>query len=210
MKKQIIASGKPSAALTLFLFMIIGSWMVFFLSCGGKKEEGEKQVDGISGPFYRFIPGSDGRIEKAEKVEIPSGMDPRGVLKILGEDLARTYFSEDPSGEKTGIGFETLTISAIESPDRTYRLAVINMKDPNQAALHYFFQGSYGARETFYMITATLLQPQNQPPLLDGLILQYNGGTFPELDHINFSGIMVPGAVSPMVKSAVYRSFEHP
>ncbi|MBU4319192.1 MAG: hypothetical protein KKF30_18190 [Proteobacteria bacterium] len=191
-------------------FLLLMLLMVCVLSCSVKKEETENHDTRASGPFYRFIPGSDGMLERAEKIELPSEMNTESVLKVLGEDLAQTYFAENPSGEKTGIGFDILTVSEIESAGRSYRVAVVNMVDQKKDALHYFFQGSYGGQLTFYMIAGTLIQPQTHPPLVDGIILQYNGEVFPALDHINFQGIVVPGTVSTMVKTAIYRNVENP
>jgi hypothetical protein len=184
---------------------------VLFLSCGEKTpetQESQNPVPVVSGPFYHFVPGPDGRLEKAEKVDFPSNRMPRDLLKALGDHLAQTYFGESPSGEKTRIRFEILSIPEIESGGRIYRIAVINMADPEKEALNYFFQGSYGAGEAYFMITATLLQPQTRPPFLDGMIFQYNGEEFPELDHIHFNGIIVPARVEAMVRSAIHRSSE--
>lgn len=57
--------------------------------------------------------------------------------------------------------------------------------------MRYFFQGSDGGAKTEAMICATLLQPQMDPPLLDGLIFLYNGAVLPSLDHVNLSGILI-------------------
>ncbi|MBA3030800.1 MAG: hypothetical protein FP816_18580 [Desulfobacteraceae bacterium] len=210
MKKLFLKRIDDIGIIHVSSFLLLMLLMVCVLSCSGKKEETENYDTHASGPFYRFVPGSDGMLERAEKIELPSEMNAESILKVLGEDLAQTYFAENPSGEKTGIGFDILTISEIESAGRSYRVAVINMVDQKEDALHHFFQGSYGGQVTFYMIAATLMQAQNHPPLVDGMILQYNGEAFPKLDHINFQGIVVPGTVSAMAKSTIYRSFENP
>ena len=88
---------------------------------------------------------------------------------------------------------------------RDYRLAVINMIDPQLEALQNFFQGSSGGLTTFYMLTATFLQPQRDPPLADGLILLYNGDEFPATDHVNLQGIVTPQAIRAVVTNVLYR-----
>jgi hypothetical protein len=55
------------------------------------------------------------------------------------------------------------------------------------------------------MLTATFLQPHENPPLADGLILLYNGEDFPTFDHINFRGIVTPEAIRPVVEKVLYR-----
>jgi hypothetical protein len=213
MKTTLTKAMKQIEILRNIAILILIGAMVFILSCGRETDEtkaAKEQAPLVSGPFYRFIPGEDGMLEKAEKLEFPPGMDAVSVLKALGDDLARTYFESNPAGEKTGIGFEILGLSAIESAGRIYQVAVINMVDRKEEGLRHFFQGSSGGQATFHIMAATFMQPQTRPPLADGLIMQYNGSEFGELDHINFQGIVVPGVVSSAVKTALYKSFGKP
>jgi hypothetical protein len=79
------------------------------------------------------------------------------------------------------------------------------MVDTDSVAMSSFFQGSTGGQTTFYMLAATFMQPHLNPPLLDGLVLLYNGEILPELDHINLSGILIPRAIKHIAKRAIQR-----
>jgi hypothetical protein len=93
----------------------------------------------------------------------------------------------------------------IATSNRPLRIAVINISDPSRDAMKYYFQGSAGAQTTFCMLVATLMQPHLRPPLLDGLILLYNGEMFSELDHIDLTGIITPRSVAHLVSQAIGR-----
>jgi hypothetical protein len=56
------------------------------------------------------------------------------------------------------------------------------------------------------MIGATFMQPHLSPPLLDGLVVLYNGEILPQLDHINLEGILVPRTVKHAVEQAILRT----
>jgi hypothetical protein len=77
------------------------------------------------------------------------------------------------------------------------------MVDVNNDALGYFFQGSTGGQTTFCMLTATFMQPHLDPPLLDGLVILYNGKLLAKLDHINLTGILTPRMVEYVTKRAI-------
>jgi len=77
------------------------------------------------------------------------------------------------------------------------------MVDKNEHAMKHFFQGSTGGQTTFSMLGATFIQPHLAPPLIDGLVIFYNGKTLPELDHINLSGILTPRLVRYVAKRAI-------
>ena len=53
------------------------------------------------------------------------------------------------------------------------------------------------------MLAATFMQPHLKPPLVDGLVLLYNGQIIPELDHINVKGILTPRLVQHIAKRAI-------
>ena len=138
----------------------------------------------------------------------PFALDPQMTVaegvNQLAEHLSRSYFHRDP-GRDPPIRFEIVNLHRLELPHRTYRLAIVDMVDPRLEALQVFFQGSAGGQTTFFMLTATLLQPQMTPPLVDGLILLYNGDEFPEIDHVNFRGIVTPDAARAVVTKALSR-----
>jgi hypothetical protein len=48
------------------------------------------------------------------------------------------------------------------------------------------------------------MQPHLEPPLLDGLVLLYNGQMLSELDHINLSGILTPRLFKYVARRAIY------
>jgi len=181
--------------------------MAMILSCD---DHSDHTIDGSMEKIgkidvYLFSPGAEQVLSSAQPLELefPSDLLMKEALNLLGKRLAETYFSKIPTGNGTGIKFDVLSVHTIKTTARSVRIAVVNMIDKNQDAMKYFFQGSFGGQTTFYMIAATFFQPQNDPPLLDGLILQYNGKTFPRLDHINFQGIVTPRSVKPVVYRAI-------
>jgi hypothetical protein len=153
---------------------------------------------------YVFEPDPQDYLAVPQSFPLAPEMSPAEALTALGVHLSRTYFNSDPETEPR-IRFEILGVHRFPVAQRLYRLAVINMIDPELAALQGFFQGSAGGQTTFYMLTATFLQPQEDPPLADGLILLYNGEDFPVFDHINFRGIVTPEAIRPVVEKVLYR-----
>jgi hypothetical protein len=152
---------------------------------------------------YVFEPDSQEYLSAPQPFPLEAGMSTMEALTALGRHLIQTYFRSD-AGETT-IRFDVLGVHRFPVAHRAYRLAVINMIDPQLEALQGFFQGSAGGLTTYYMLTATFMQPQLDPPLVDGLILLYNGEEFPEIDHVSFRGIVTPEAVRPVVTKVLYR-----
>jgi len=134
----------------------------------------------------------------------------RNALDSLGRHLAETYFSETYKKEPTDIHFEIVRIDEISTPTRALRIAVVNMIDTGKAAMKDFFQGSSGGQTTLCMLGATFMQPHLSPPLLDGLVLLYNGKILPELDHINLRGLLTPRLVEHVAKQAINGTKEKP
>jgi len=141
----------------------------------------------------------------------PLELDPDTLLsdavEVLGHRLAEGYFSTTYTGTEADIHFEVIRINTFGAGGRRFRIGVVNMQDPERACMHSFFQGSSGATTTYCMLTATLMQPQLDPPLLDGLVLLYNGEPIRELDHINLAGILTPRQVEPVVRRAMQSDF---
>jgi hypothetical protein len=123
----------------------------------------------------------------------------------LGQYLVDNYFCKTYTSKLTRIHFEVLSIDVISTPSRPLRIAVVNMVDTDSEAMSSFFQGSIGGQTTFHMLAATFMQPHLSPPLLDGLVLLYNGEILPELDHINLSGILIPRSIKHVVRRAIHR-----
>ena len=155
--------------------------------------------------LFVFAPDSQDYLAAPQPFPLEAGMSTTEALTALGDHLGRTYFRSDSSRPEAAIRFEVEGVHRFPVAQRPYRLAVINMIDPQLEALQGFFQGSAGGLTTYYMLAATFLQPQLDPPLVDGLILLYNGEAFPETVHVNLRGIVTPQAIRPVVTKTLYR-----
>ena len=154
--------------------------------------------------LYTFSPDQQNSLRDAQPFILPPSTPVKEALDNLGRHLAKSYFSKTYANEATDIDFEVLSIAEISSKVRPFRIAVINMIDTNRDAMGCFFQGSTGGQTTFCMLAATFMQPHLNPPLLDGLILLYNGEMLPELDHIDLTGILIPRPVEHIAKRAIH------
>jgi hypothetical protein len=185
------------------------SVIVASLLSAGCRDNSAKAPSDSSHPIgkidlYTFTPDDNHFLADAQPFVLPSGTSLKEALERLGQDLATTYFSKTYTGETTDIHFEIRTIDRIATPSRTLRVAVINMVDRKGDAMKYFFQGSAGGQTTFHILAATFMQPHLSPPLLDGLVLLYNGKILPELDHISLTGILIPRSAEHVAKRAIY------
>lgn len=154
--------------------------------------------------LYTFSPDQQHLLSNAQPFRLSPHTSLKDALNSLGQRLAETYFQKTYTGKATKICFEVVGVNEIVISSRPLRIATVNMVDPDRDAMRYFFQGSAGARTTFYMIGATFMQPHLNPPLLDGLVFLYNGEMLPELDHINVEGILTPRLVRRITKRAIY------
>jgi hypothetical protein len=154
--------------------------------------------------LYTFTPNDQDFLSNAQPLILPPDTLLTDALDALGRDLARNYFLKTYMDKQTDIHFEVLRVDEIPTPSRPLRIAVVNMVDTHRDAMKYFFQGSAGGQTTFYMLAGTLMQPQLSPPLLDGLVILYNGEILPELDHINLMGILTPRSVQHVAKRAIH------
>ena len=189
--------------LILTLFVILTTLMN--LGCfndSGKAPIGSSQIIGEV-ELYTFSPDHQYFLTDAQPFALPSSTLLIDALDTLGRDLAKNYFSKTYTDKATDIHFEVLRIDEITTPSRPLRIAVVNMVDKNKDAMGYFFQGSAGGQTTFCMLAATFMQPHLSPPLVDGLVLLYNGKILPELDHISLTGILIPGPVQHVAKRAI-------
>ena len=153
--------------------------------------------------LYTFASNDQYFLSNAQPFVLPANTSLREALNSLGQHLSKTYFFKTYSGPDTGIRFEVVRIKEIPSKPGSLKIAVINMVDKNEHAMKHFFQGSTGGQTTFSMLGATFIQPHLEPPLLDGLVIFYNGKALPELDHINLSGILTPRLVRYAAKRAI-------
>jgi hypothetical protein len=153
--------------------------------------------------LYTFSPDRRHVIGNAQPFRLSPTTSVEDALESFGEHLATTYFQRTYTEELTNIHFDVMGIDEIGDPSRPLRVATVNMVDPDGYGMNYFFQGSAGGQTTFYILAATFLQPHLDPPLIDGLVLLYNGEILPELDHINLRGILTPRLVQYVTKRAI-------
>lgn len=188
--------------LTLVFLMI----SIFLISClindPDKSPQDIPQVIG-NVKLYTFSSDDQYFLSNAQPFILPPKLSLRDALDSLGRHLSKTYFSETYTNDLTDIHFEVLRIDRISTPSRPLLTAIINMVDVNNDALSYFFQGSTGGQTTFCMLTATFMQPHLDPPLLDGLVILYNGKLLAKLDHINLTGLLTPRLVEYVAKRAI-------
>ncbi len=131
--------------------------------------------------LYAYRPDSTASHLIAEP--LPEGLPPsltiEAALDSLGRRLADGYFD----GASSGVAFETVEVMMLPTPPEAMRLAIVNIVDPDSVVARRFSLGTSGGLLAKLMIKATLMQPPlrvgEQPPLLNGLVLLYNGRRFP-------------------------------
>jgi hypothetical protein len=188
----------------IFLLIMVATGLTF--GCFDSSEKTVQEPSQILGEveLYTFSPDEEHLLSGAQPFLLSPDTSLKDALNSLGQRLAETYFQKTYTGKATKIRFEVVEVNEIVISSRALRIATVNMVDPDKDAMRYFFQGSAGARTTFYMIGATFMQPHLNPPLVDGLVFLYNGEMLPELDHINVEGILVPRLVQRVTKRAIY------
>jgi len=143
---------------------------------------------------------------KALPLSLPCSRSLSDTFVILGQKLATIYLAKTYNGMATDIRFEIAKVEEFRIPSHKLRIALVNMVDQEEDAVRYFFQGSACSQTSLYRLTATFLQPQLNPPLLDGLVLIYNGNLLSELDHINLAGILTPRLPLQVTERAIHRA----
>jgi hypothetical protein len=151
-----------------------------------------------------FTPDDEHYLRPGHRFPLEPHVRLQEALQRLADQLSRSYFGADQ--RISDIRIEVLGLYTIDLPHRSLRVVAVDIQDPQQAAWGAFFQGSAGGQTTFYLLAATLMQPQLTPPLADGLVVLYNGAAFPELDHIRFRGIVSAESIRPVVVQAVQRN----
>ena len=189
-------------------FSIVAFAAMLSSGCFDKADKAPKAPSQAIGEveLYTFSTHRQDFLGAAQPLVVPPSTSIRDALDILGRELVTTYFAKTYTGKATGIRFEVLGVDEIGTPSRAFRIAVVNMVDKEEDAVSYFFQGSAGGQTTFYMMTATFMQPHLKPPLLDGLVLLYNGKILPELDHINLTGILTARSAQHVAERAINRA----
>ncbi len=120
------------------------------------------------------------------------------LIDSIGARLSRTYFAAY-GDQPTDIRFSVHAIEHIGTPGRWLHVGVIDIVDTARIAMRSYFQGSAGASTTESVLLANFLQPQLDPPLLDGVVFLYNGEPMQEMSHIDLQGILTPNDVNPRV-----------
>ncbi|MBW1674926.1 MAG: hypothetical protein JRJ45_15090 [Deltaproteobacteria bacterium] len=187
----------------IFSLIMVATGLTF--GCFDSSEKTAQKPSQILGEveLYTFSPDQEHLLSGAQPFQLSPHTSLKDALNSLGQRLAETYFQKTYTGKATKIHFEVVGVNEIVISSRPLRIATVNMVDPDRDAMRYFFQGSAGARTTFYMIGATFMQPHLTPPLVDGLVFLYNGEMLPELDHINVEGILIPRLVQRVAKRAI-------
>ena len=188
----------------VFSLIMVATALTF--GCFNSSEKTAQEPSQILGEveLYTFSPDQEHLLSGAQPFLLSPDTSLKDALNSLGQRLAETYFQKTYTGKATNIHFEVVRVNEIVISSRPLRIATVNMVDSDEDAMRYFFQGSAGARTTFYMIGATFMQPHLNPPLLDGLVFLYNGEMLPELDHINVEGILIPRLVQRVTKRAIH------
>ncbi|MBD3241315.1 MAG: hypothetical protein GF331_12065 [Chitinivibrionales bacterium] len=155
-----------------------------------------------------YLPDCPSGAEGCAGKAVPLGLDPRmplrDLLDSIGARLSRTYFAR--YGDRpTDIRFAVHAIEDIGTPGRWLEVGVIDIVDTAGAAMRTFFQGSAGASATENVLLANFLQPQLDPPLLDGTVFLYNGEPMREMAHLDLSGIQTPNDLDPRVEVLMRR-----
>ena len=165
----------------LLIFSLIGLAYVLSSGCFNNSDKAPKASSQAIGEvkLYVFSAHHDDFLRVARPLIVLASTSIKDTLDVLGRELATSYFAKTYKDKATDIHFEVRRVHEITTPYRLLRIAVVNMIDKEEDAVRYFFQGSAGAQTSFYMLTATFLQPHLRPPLLDGLVLLYNGKILP-------------------------------
>ncbi|MBN2060858.1 MAG: hypothetical protein JW882_10650 [Deltaproteobacteria bacterium] len=178
------------------LLILLTMLSLINIACGPGEKGSAPDLQGIGDrKLFTFISDGEHYLASARPFPLSPETSLKSALDKLGTHLADTFFHKTYLNEETNIRFETVSIHDILVEPRGLRIGVVNMIDEEEFAMSYFFQGSTGAQTTFYMLSATFTQPHLAVPLVDGLILLYNGKVLPEMDHINLSGILTPGTL---------------
>jgi hypothetical protein len=152
-------------------------------------QDSEKSKIEKIGPveLYEFEPSAYYPLGKAHRLNIDPNFTVENVIDTLIYVLNNyDYF------QKYNIFFEKVKIEEIVFPNKIFRIGIINIIDTEKTALGIHFQGSTGGATTNMLISSTLIQPQLDDPLLEGLIITYNNEVLFEMDHVDFDRIIPP------------------
>ena len=151
--------------------------------------------------FYKFI---DEKLD-TEKVTFDKTLTREQILDSLASFLTVDYFvpKNKHYQNKAKISINIDSIITFNSTNKQYRIAVVNIKDPDEICMTLYFQGSTGGQNTYVMLVSNLMQPQLKDPLLDGIIFLYNKSELKEMDHIRLSGIITERGIEFGIREAL-------
>ena len=151
--------------------------------------------------FYKFM---DGEID-VEQVTFDEALTREQILDSLASFLTVNYFVPKNKyyQKKAKISINIDSIITLDSTDRQYRIAVVNIQDSDKICMTLYFQGSSGGHNTFLMLISNLMQPQLKEPLLDGIIFLYNNSELKEMDHIYLQGLFSEREIDRIVWKAL-------
>ena len=151
--------------------------------------------------FYKFM---DGKLD-VEQVTFDNTFTREQILDSLASFLTVNYFVPKYKyyQNKAKISINIDSIITYNSTDRKYRIAVVNINDPDKICMGLYFQGSSGGQNTFFMLISNLMQPQLKDPLLDGIIFLYNNSELKEMDHIYLQGLFSEREIDRIIRKAL-------
>ena len=148
--------------------------------------------------IYKFNPSGETYQENPELLNI----NPNSNVDSVFDTLSIVLNSLDIFN-KHNIVIEKTRIEKIKLPNKIFRIGVVNIVDPEKIAMRNHFQGSTGGHVTSLVISSNLIQPQLFDPILEGLIITYNGKASLFMDHINFDLIIPPSESRGAVNRAI-------
>jgi len=166
---------------------------IIILGCGSSQELKDENLQNNEYYFYYYENINNELIMSAYPLILGDGLTIENVLDSITSVLTRHFQSVSNISSINKLSFEFKHMESLKTEYKTYEIAVINIIDPLEICMKYFFQGSSGGQTTFNTLGTNLLQPNiENHPLVDGVIILYNGIPMQALDHINLSGVMVP------------------
>ncbi len=169
------------------LLILINSTLLFSMV-----QKGEESIYYF---YYDYDTLNNREILKAIPVGLSRNVDSKVIVDSLLKYLSERYFYKAYYLKgATNIKLNLLKIDSIITKVRIYKIATVDIIDTGRICIGAFFQGSTGGHNTYVMLGTNILQPQfvYASPLLDGLILLYNGSPLYDMDHINIDGILTP------------------
>jgi len=143
----------------------------------------------------------------AEKITFDINLTKKQILDSLASFLSQTFFvTENKFFEsKKKIKISIQKIIKLNLPERKCLIAVVNIDDQDQICMTTYFQGTTGGNNTFLMLVSNLMQPQLEFPLIDGVIILYNGTELKNMDHINLEGLISEREIDKYIRIAIQK-----